>query len=62
MLRQAIYGDRHDEAWNFHPLFRNGNNRAGHHHGEHAHLTETGKNLIQLAVTNQRLSTDQRDL
>src|SRR4029077_11089036 len=62
MLRQAVYRYSDADERNFHPMRRNRNHAAGHHHAENPHFAERGKNAIQFAMADHRFAAHQRNM
>src|SRR5208282_5518717 len=62
IFRESVHRHGYAHARNLHPLRWNGNHGAGYDQRENSRLTKRGKNSAQLAMPNQRLTTDQRDV
>src|SRR4029077_17922280 len=59
VLRKAVYGYRHPDARDLHPMPRDGNYRACHHHGMDVHLAQNWQKSTQLPVTYQGFTPHQ---
>jgi hypothetical protein len=59
---EAVDGDGDAQAGDFHPVGRDGDDAAGHDHGEDFHCAEHGKNAVELAMADHGLASDQGDV